>query len=592
MMFSVWAPKAQRVDLVINDQRLAMERIERGWWMLDAVEAEAGDEYAFSIDGGPPRPDPRSMDQPHGVHGPSRIINHDAYEWRIHSFRPPSLASAIIYEMHVGTFTSQGTLDAAIDRLDHLVHLGVTHVELLPLNSFDGERGWGYDGVCWFAPHRAYTGPDGPDAVKRFVDACHARGLAVLLDVVYNHLGPSGNYLAEFGPYFTEMYSTFWGPAVNLDGPGSDEVRRYICDNALMWLREYRFDGLRLDAVHAFFDRSAVHLLEELSSEVRNLEAATGRAGALIAESDLNDPRVIQPVEIGGYGIGAQWSDDFHHALHSALTGERSGYYQDFGSIAQLAKALRQSYVYDGVYSAHRDRRHGRSPAGRRADQFVVCIQNHDQIGNRAAGDRLSALVPREALELAAAMVILSPFVPLLFQGEEWGTEAPFQFFADHQDEDLAERVRQGRREEFAAFGWKPEDVPDPEDEATFMRSKLPWDEIAETEHARMLRWYRDLIALRRSGRDLAPGALEETGVDFSERDRWITAARGSIVIAFNLAQDASSIPWPKAHHQAIGNAESPIALLTNDDTATFDERHARLKPFGVLAIRIPGQNR
>jgi len=546
----VWAPRAQRVDLVRGEERDAMSRQPGGWWSIVA-DAAPGDEYAFSLDGGPARPDPRSMDQPHGVHGPSRLVDHGAYRWQAPAFRAPALAAGVIYELHVGTFTPQGTLDAAIERLDHLVSLGVTHVELMPLNAFDGAHGWGYDGVAWSAPHRSYTGPDGPDAVKRFVDACHGRGLAVILDVVYNHLGPSGNYLHEFGPYFTEAYDTPWGPAVNLDHAHCDEVRRFIVDNAMMWLRDYRFDALRLDAVHAFIDRSAMHVIEEIVVAAERLETETGRPLAIIAESDLNDPRVVRSREAGGYGAAAQWSDDFHHALHALLTGERAGYYADFGEIAHLAKALTNAYVYDGVHSAFRKRRHGRPPAGLPAERFLGYIQNHDQIGNRATGDRLSTLVSTEQLRTAAALVLLSPFVPLLFQGEEWGTERPFQFFTSFPDEDLGRAVREGRRREFHAFGWSAEDVPDPQSPETFERSRLDWSEPERDEHATMLAWHRELITIRRAYPELVGGPLEAGDVEFSEAERWLRVRRGRVLIVCNFGDEpieaALTAPAPGA---------------------------------------------
>ena len=449
-----------------------------GWWTAEAVSAAPGTDYAFRLDGGPPLPDPRSVWQPQGVHGPSRVLDHGAFPWTDGRWQQGPLPSAVLYELHVGTFTPEGTFEAAIARLDHLVDLGITHVELMPVAEFPGSRGWGYDGVDLYAPHHAYGGPEG---LKRLVNACHAKGFAVLLDVVYNHLGPAGNYLERFGPYFTARHQTPWGPAVNLDGPGSDEVRRFFCDNALMWLRDYHLDGLRLDAVHALVDTSAVSFLEQLAAEVHALEAHLGRHLVLIAESDLNDPRVVRPPELGGYGLGAQWSDDFHHALHTVLTGERDGYYADFGSLADLAKALTGTFVYDGRYSHFRGRRHGRPTAGLTGDHFLGYLQNHDQIGNRAQGERSSHLPNSGRLKIAAALVLTSPFIPLLFQGEEWGASTPFQYFTDHDDPELGRAVREGRRVEFAGFGWAPEAIPDPQDPATFARSKLDWQERARS---------------------------------------------------------------------------------------------------------------
>lgn len=585
-LFRVWAPAAERVELVLPHRRAAMLSRPRGHWELDIPEAGPGTRYAFSLNGGPPRPDPCSHDQPNGVHEFSSVVDHAAYQWRVPRFCAPPLSAAIVYELHVGTFTPEGALDAATTHLDHLVDLGVTHVELMPINAFDGARGWGYDGVCWYAPHRAYTGADGPRAVKRFVDACHQRGLAVLLDVVYNHLGPSGNYLAEFGPYFSDSYTTPWGPAINLDGPGSDEVRQFICDNALMWLRDYRFDGLRLDAVHAFHDRSAVHLLEQLTAQVRRLEAAEGRPLAIIAESDLNDPRVIRSPESGGYGCDAQWSDDFHHALHALLTGERTGYYADFGSVAQLGKALTNAYVYDGCWSGFRQRQHGRPARTAAATlpgwRFLGYLQNHDQVGNRAAGDRIDAIVDQGRAMTGAAIVLLSPFVPMLFQGQEWGTRRPFQYFTDHTDAALAQAVRRGRREEFASAGWSPEQVPDPQDPETFHRSKLDWREPADGRCEAMLKWHRDLIALRRSYPELTDGRLDAVQVKLDESERWLAFRRGRIAAACNFGETPRRVPLlrPPPPHQAEPTA---IAVLSSHSGNAARPEGALVQPGGVL---------
>jgi maltooligosyltrehalose trehalohydrolase len=426
-----------------------MERGDRGWWHAHVPSGAPGLDYAFSLDGGEPLPDPRSPWQPRGVHAPSRLVDHQRFSWTDQRWQAPPLGSAVIYELHVGTFSPEGTFDGVIGRLEHLAGLGVTHVELMPVAEFPGVRGWGYDGVDLWAPHHAYGGPDG---LKRLVDACHARGLAVLLDVVYNHLGPSGNYLGRFGPYFTSRFRTPWGDAMNFDGAGSDEVRRFVCDNARMWLRDYHVDGLRLDAVHAIADGSAVHILEQLAQEVEKLAASLGRHLVLIAESNLNDPRIVQPPSAGGYGIDAQWNDDFHHALHTVLTGERHGYYADFGRLADLATAFRRGFVYAGEYSVFRDRRHGRPAIGVSGNRFVVSAQNHDQVGNRALGERASLLMSEGRLHIAAALLLTSPFVPMLFQGEEWGASTPFLYFTDHAEPELVEAVRKGRCQEFAAF--------------------------------------------------------------------------------------------------------------------------------------------
>jgi maltooligosyltrehalose trehalohydrolase len=538
-----------------------MVATQRGWWSVDAPDVGPGTDYAFALDGGPPLPDPRSPWQPHGIHRCSRLLDHGAFRWTDAGWQAPPLAAGLIYELHVGTFTPGGTFEGAIERLEHLRDLGVTHVELMPVAEFSGTRGWGYDGVDLWAPHHAYGGPEG---LKRLVDACHARGLAVILDVVYNHLGPAGNYLARFGPYFTDRYRTPWGDAVNLDGPGSDEVRRFFCDNALMWLRDYHLDGLRIDAVHAIVDTSAVHVLEQLAEEVDALEAALGRHLVLVAESDLNDPRVIRPREAGGYGIDAQWADDFHHALHTVLTGEGDGYYADFGTLGDLAKALEQAFVYDWRYSSFRRRRHGKSPAGLSGHRFVVCLQNHDQIGNRARGDRMSHLAGVERLKIGAALVLTAPFIPLLFQGEEWGASTPFQYFTDHDDPELARAVSEGRRREFAAFGWRPEDVPDPQALETFERSKLDWDEPPREPHASLLDWHRQLIRLRRELAEFGDGRLDRLRVRFDEAARWLVVDRGSVLVACNLGKQAVRIPLGRSSLRVRLASDGRVALVAN----------------------------
>ena len=492
--------------MVTANERVEMSRAERGWWRAELSPELSHADYGFSLDGGPPLPDPRSPYQPHGVHGLSRPVEHSAFEWRHSRWRPAPLSSAIIYELHLGTFTPAGTFDAAVERLGYLRDLGVTHVELMPVSEFSGTRGWGYDGTALYAPHHIYGGPD---AMKRLVDAAHGHGLGVILDVVYNHLGPEGNYLGKFGPYFTDRYRTPWGDAVNLDDRDSDEVRQFFCDNALMWLRDYRVDGLRLDAVHAIFDASAIHFLEELGAQVHQLEAESGRHLAVIAESDLNLPRIVTPRQAGGYGLDAQWNDDFHHALHTILTGEKAGYLADFGSIALLAKTLTRAFAYDGSYSKSRGRRHGAPVLGLSAHRFVAFIQNHDQVGNRARGERLGHLVTIDQLKIAAALLMTAPFVPLLFQGEEWNASSPFQYFTDHQDAELAESVRRGRRAEFAHFVADASEIPDPQARQTFERSKLDWGERERGTHREMLEWYRRLIRLRRCVRDFENGRLD-----------------------------------------------------------------------------------
>ncbi|HYL71812.1 MAG TPA: malto-oligosyltrehalose trehalohydrolase, partial [Candidatus Dormibacteraeota bacterium] len=458
--FRVWAPSAGHVTLQLDGAQHAMTEAGDGWWEAAPDGAAPGGRYGFSIDGGEALPDPRSPSQPEGVHGLSQLVDHASFAWSDSGWRGFPLREAVMYELHIGTFSPEGSFSAAIEHLDHLVALGVNAVELMPVAEFAGARGWGYDGVDLFAPHSAYGGPDG---LKQLVDACHAHGLAVVMDVVYNHVGPEGNHLGAFGPYFTDSYATPWGQAWNFDGPDSDAVRDFIVDNAVMWLRDYHCDGLRLDAVHAIIDTSATHILEDLSVRVEALRDELGRELWVIAESDANDPRLVMERRLGGYGLHATWNDNFHHALHAALTGERTGYYLDFGSLTDVCTALRQAFVYTGQYSPFRRRRFGRSIGEMPLARFAGYAQNHDQVGNRAAGERLSALVSRGRMRVAAALTLLSPFVPLLFQGEEWAASTPFQYFTDFDDRRLRRAVSEGRRSEFRDFGWRPEDVPDPQ---------------------------------------------------------------------------------------------------------------------------------
>lgn len=537
--YELWAPGANKVEVVIDDVRRPMERADFGYWRAD-LAAKAGTEYRFSVDGGDPVPDPRSHHQPAGVHGPSAIVDHDDFVWTDERWRGAPLSSAVIYEAHIGTFTPEGTFEGAIARLDHLVDLSITHLELMPVAEFPGRRGWGYDGVDLYAPHHAYGGPDG---LKRLVDACHARGLAVILDVVYNHLGPDRNYLGSLGPYFSDRYSTPWGDALNFDGPGSDEVRDFFTGNAEHWLEHYHLDGLRIDAVHAILDISAMHFLEELARRVDALEARLGRTLSIIAESDLNDPRVVTPYEAGGFGIDAQWSDDFHHALHALLTGEATGYYADFGRIEHLAHALQRAFVYDGSYSEFRDRRHGKRPEGLSGHRFLGYLQTHDQVGNRAKGERSSRLMNHDLLKVGAGLVLTSPFIPMLFQGEEWGATSPFLYFTDHEDAALGAAVSKGRRSGFKAFGWKPSEVPDPQVEDTFTRSLLDWSEPETERHRELLDWHRALIGLRRESPDLTDGRLDLVECTYDEDARWLTVERGSLTICCTLGDDPSLAP-------------------------------------------------
>lgn len=548
--FAVWAPKKKRVALKVGGHSWAMEGPdERGWWRIMLENAGPGSEYGFLLDDDPTvYPDPRSRWQPHGVHGMSRIYDEEAFQWHDEHWNAPPLGSAILYEVHVGTFTAGGTLESAIARLDYLCELGVTHVELMPVAEFAGDRGWGYDGVDLFAVAEVYGGPDG---LKRFVDASHRRGLAVVLDVVYNHFGPVGAYAGQFGPYLTNRHCTPWGDAVNLEEAGSDEVRRFFCDNALMWLRDFHIDGLRLDAVHGFVDRSAVHFMEQLSAEVEVLGATLGRTLVLIAESDLNDPRVVRPREAGGYGMDAQWSDDFHHALFTLLhPDEQWGYYKDFGRMRQLVKALTEVFVYDGQYSAYRGRRHGRPVDGLSAHHFVSFIENHDQVGNRATGERAVQLIGMHRAKVAAGLVLTAPFVPLLFQGEEFAASTPFLYFADHDDPAMAEAVREGRKQEFAAFGFLEREVPDPEAQETFEHSKLKWQEIDELPHKEMLDWYHALIRLRRRSVALNDGDMGHLQV--RSGDGWLAMDRGAVQVLANLGPQEASFAVPEGFRLAL----------------------------------------
>ncbi len=540
--FRVWAPSAPRVAVDIGGRRSDMLAREGGWWEATAEGAGPGTRYAFTLDDGPPRPDPRSPSQPEGVHRPSEIVDHSSFSWRDSGWRGLPLPGSVLYEVHVGTFTGPGTFDALIERLPYLVDLGIDGVELLPVAEFPGDYGWGYDGVDLFAPHHCYGGPEG---LKRLVDACHAHGLGVVMDVVYNHLGPSGNYLAEFGPYFTHRHHTDWGAAVNFDEAESDEVRRFVIDNALMWLRDYHCDGLRIDAVHAIADKSPIHILEQLSAEVDALACHLHRPLFLIGESDLNEPRLVQRRDHGGYGLDAAWADDWHHAVHALLTGEQNGYYSDFGSLSTVAKALRQAWVYDGQWSRYRRRTRGRRPTGLDGNRFVVSSQNHDQVGNRAKGERLGHLTSTARIKVAAALLLTGPFMPMLFQGEEWAATSPFQYFADMDDENLRRAVRDGRRREFAAFGWNPEDIPDPGDRRTLERSKLDWSELPNALHADVLDWYRQLIGLRHALPALSDPRLEENRVFWDEGAGWVVAQRGQYLVAASLAPDTVVLPVP-----------------------------------------------
>ena len=574
--FKIWAPLAEDMAIQAGHQKQPMQPSEAGWWTADVKEADADTDYGFFVNGEGPFPDPRSCWQPGGINGLSRIVDHSAFGWTDQNWQPKPLSSAVIYELHVGTFTPQGTFRSVVERLDYLLDLGITHIELMPVAEFSGPWGWGYDGVDLFAPHHRYGTPDD---LKFLIDTCHQRGLAVLLDVVYNHFGPAGNYLSKFGPYLTDAYKTPWGQAVNLDHSGSNHVRRFLADNALMWLRDYHFDGLRLDAVHAFVDNSAIHFLEFLASEVEALSARLGKHLVLIAESDLNAPCIVRSREANGYGIDAQWNDDFHHALHTVITGERKGYYEDFGSLAQLAKVFQDVFVYDGIYSPHRKSIHGRPATGLSARHFLAYSQNHDQVGNRAQGERLCHLTNLGRAKIAAALVLTSPFVPMLFQGEEFAASSPFQYFSQHEDPDLGQKVSEGRKNEFKAFGWDPDEVPDPQERETFERSKLRWDEVHQGEHEEMLEWYKRLIALRRSSPELTGGRLTEVSVNFDERAQWFVLTRGDIEIVCNLSADRQAIPITRMPRGVLASNERwdlrPGLIEIESDSVALLSPHA-----------------
>ena len=572
--FTVWAPLMNTVTLKIvapAELLIPMTRAEQGYWRTDIENIFPGAWYLYQLNGEKERPDPASRYQPHGVHGPSQIVDPSEFLWEDGEWKGTRLQDLVIYELHVGTFTREGTFDAIIPYLGYLRDIGVNAIELMPVAQFPGARNWGYDGVYPYAVQNSYGGPEG---LKRLVNACHRNGFAVLLDVVYNHLGPEGNYLRDFGPYFTDKYRTPWGDAINFDGPFSDEVRRYFIGNALSWETEFHVDVLRIDAIHGIFDFSTKHFLKELGEAVHHRAEELGRHAYVIPESDLNDVRVINPAEIGGHGLDAQWNDDFHHALHALLTGERSGYYQDFGNIMHLEKAFREGFVYSGEYSAFRKRRHGSSSKERPAHEFVVFSQNHDQVGNRMKGERLSSMVSFEQLKLAAGVVLLSPFIPLLFMGEEYGDTAPFQYFVSHTDQALVEAIRNGRKEEFASFGWE-EKVPDPQDEQTFLRSRLQWGLREAGRHKALVEFYRKLIALRRelpALSHLSKEHLEVKGLEDARSlivRRWSTDAESQVCCVFTFNADdvmiAPALPngrWRKALDSADSAWNGPGTFL------------------------------
>jgi len=580
--WTVWAPRPGLVELVLVDpagRRVrAMTPLAHGYYTHTEPGVPDGQRYFYRLDGTRERPDPASRWQPDGVGGPSAVVRPGRFRWTDGGWAGVAREDLVIYELHVGTFTPEGTFDAAVPRLPALRDLGITAVELMPVAQFPGGRNWGYDGVFPYAVQDTYGGPDG---LRRFVDAAHAAGLAVLVDAVYNHVGPEGNYLGEFGPYFTDRYKTPWGAAVNYDGPGCDPVRDFVADNAAMWVEEYHADGLRLDACHAIVDLGPVHVLRAVRDAATGAAARLGRWAHVIAESDLNDVRLLLPPDRGGYGLDAQWADDFHHAAHAFLTGERQGYYADFGSADDLCRVLEDPFLYAGAYSPHRGRRHGAPSAGLPGDRFVVCVQNHDQVGNRATGDRFGALLPPEKQRLAACLLLLAPHVPLLFMGEEYGEERPFPFFCSFSDPQLVEAVRRGRREEFASFTWQGE-VPDPQAEATFRSAKLSWAWPAGSRQAGLRRLYADLLAARREWpqlRDFATRTARLLPGDVLE----LTRGREPGVRAyFNLTAAARPLP-----------ADPRAVRIRSESTQyggrrTSDAAADQLLPFECVVVR-PG---
>ncbi len=608
--FRVWAPRAESAVVHVSTGGGAGEHVMapddemRNVWMATVEGVGAGDTYGYRLDGSEPLPDPVSRSQPDGVHGLSQVVDPNLFTWTDEAWHGLSLPDFVIYELHVGTFTNEGTFDGAIERLPALAELGVTAIELMPVAAFPGRRNWGYDGVDLYAPQHSYGGPEG---LRRLVNAAHGHGLAVVLDVVYNHVGPEGNYLDRFGPYFTDVYRTPWGRSVNYDGAGSDQVRRWAHDNALYWTSEFHIDALRLDAIQGIYDFGALSFLEELSDDVHELGRNTGRKMQLMAESDLNDPRVVRPPSEGGFGVDAQWADDFHHTLHTTITEERNGYYQDFAGIATMPDLYREPFFYARRYAPHRHRMHGRSPAGVPRQRFVVAAQNHDQVGNRPAGERLSVLVNAECQRLAAALVLLSPYIPLLFMGEEYGETAPFYYFMEHGDPALIEAVRAGRKREFEALGKMDLDV-DPQAEETFMKCRLDWSRRDTPEGMQLVALHRDLLALRREEPALRPGAAT-VGVEGGSD--WFTALRtlhagaprpgGPVLCVFNTSNRVMGVPVPR---DAVGawalrlstEADVPATIDAQADAPkrlSGDESSARTLrlPARCAAVYLPADS-
>lgn len=577
----VWAPHVERPAIVIDGTRRPLERLDGGWWGPPRP-LRPGDRYLFDLGQGRRRPDPRSRWQPDGVAGPTEVVDATSFPWTDAAWTPPPWPEAVIYELHVGSFSDAGTFRGAIEHLDHLVELGVTHVELMPVAAAAGRFGWGYDGVLLWATHQPYGHPDD---LRALVDACHQRGLAVLVDVVLNHLGPAENHLAEFGPYFTDRYRTPWGDALNVDGPDSDEVRAHLLGAALHWVTEAHVDGFRLDAAHAIIDTSAVHLVEELTARTDRLGASLGRELVVVAEWDRADPTVVTERDRGGLGCRAQWADDLHHALHATLTGERGGYYRDFdGGSGQVADVLRHVYAFRDTWSEHHRRHVGRDPGALPRDRFVVALQNHDQVGNRAGGERLHHLVPLPGVLAAAALVLLAPQVPLVFQGEEWAASTTFPYVADHGGE-LGDAIRAGRLAEFAAFGWAPDEVADPIDPRTAASARLRWDERHDPPHDRVLAWYRRLIEIRRTL------VTPDAPVEVTHDDGLVTLVRPGLVVAVNLHPDRAHLLLGAPPH-ADGAPDAPYGPGGPDGPDGVDGVAARgdLVAASVGDVEITGE--
>jgi maltooligosyltrehalose trehalohydrolase len=593
--FRVWAPFRKSVSVRVasqdNDKEIMLHRDQWGYFEGQAEGVREGECYLYLLDDDLARPDPASRFQPEGVHGPSQIVDPLGFCWEDQGWKGVPLKELIIYELHVGTFTQEGTFESIIGHLGYLSDLGITAIELMPVSQFPGNRNWGYDGVYPFAPQNAYGSPQ---ALKRLVNACHKEGIGVVLDVVYNHLGPEGNYLGSFAPYFTDMYKTPWGQAINFDGPHSDEVRHYFISNALYWITEYHVDALRIDAIHGIFDFSARHFLEELAHAVHSLGGVLERQTYVIAESDLNDVRVISPKEIGGYGLDAQWNDDFHHALHTLMTGETNAYYQDFGKLAHMAKAFSQGFVYAGQYSPYRRRRHGSSSKDRPSHQFIVFSQNHDQAGNRLG--RLTQTQSLEQLKLAAGVVLLSPCIPLLFMGEEYAERAPFHYFVSHSDDALVEAVRKGRLADFARFGW-PAEAPDPQAEPTFLDSKIDVHMPPEGEQKDLYNFYRALIKLRKENPVLANPSREQMELKEFENEKALFVRRWSseesLLYLYNFSGTSVSVPLMLPEGRWVRVLESsskewgghgqhaPVSLDSNGTRVSIS-----LEPYSLVLYR------